>query len=155
MTVLFRNEQRKHKVDARLLKSRVNTLLKYLDCQDSEVSILLVNDAKIRKLNFQYRKIDKPTDVLSFPQEDGGPNELTFHLLGDVVVSAETAQRQAREHGLSFNEELVLLIIHGILHLLGLDHERSAKEARQMSQKTYILFERVFPGRKPGGTCDY
>jgi len=109
MTVYLRNNQKKHKVDSRTLKKQINTLLKYLDCQDSEVSILLVNDAKIRKLNLQYRKIDKPTDVLSFPQEDDSPSELNFQLLGDVVVSAETAQRQAREHRLFFNEELVLL----------------------------------------------
>lgn len=153
MTVLLLNEQRKHKINSRILKNRINIVLEYLDCQDSELSILLVSDAKIRKLNSRYRKIDKPTDVLSFPQEND--DALPVHLLGDIVVSAETAQKQAREHHLSFNEELVLLIIHGILHLLGMDHERSAKEARQMRQKTYILFEKIFPGKKPGGNCNY
>ncbi|MBI5426990.1 MAG: rRNA maturation RNase YbeY [Nitrospinae bacterium] len=155
MTVLLRNEQRKHKVDSRALKARTQKILDGLHCPDDEVSILLVNDAKIRKLNARYRNIDSATDVLSFPQEDDPAGEMGFRLLGDVVVSLETARPQAKEHRLSLEEELILLIIHGILHLSGMDHERSAQEARRMRQKTARLFGNIFPGRKPGGTCAY
>jgi probable rRNA maturation factor len=155
MTLLFRNEQRKHKIDSRSLKGQIELVLKNLGHQDSELSILIVNDAKIRKLNAQYRNIDKPTDVLSFAQEDDGMENMAPHLLGDIVVSAETAKRQAKEHQLAFTEELALLIIHGILHLQGLDHERSPGEAREMRQKTYKQFQHLFPGRKPGGNCNY
>lgn len=122
-----------------------------LNLQKSEISILLATDAKIRKLNSQYRNIDKPTDVLSFPQDNDCL--LNIHLLGDVVISVETAERQAREHGLSFAEELTLLVIHGILHLTGLDHERSPKEAKQMRQKTNILFQEIF--NKSVDNCNY
>jgi probable rRNA maturation factor len=155
MPVLFRNEQRKHKINSRSLKGQIEVILKKLGLQDSELSILIVNDTKIRKLNAQYRNIDKPTDVLSFSQDDDSSEKMDLHLLGDVVVSAETAKRQAVEHQLVFTEELALLIIHGILHLNGLDHERSPEEAKEMRQKTYKLFQHLFPGRKPGGNCNY
>lgn len=153
MTVLFRNAQRKHKINSRSLKNQVESLLESLGLQDSELSILIVNDAKIRKLNAQYRDIDKPTDVLSFPQEDN--DQPNVHLLGDIVVSADTAKHQAIEHQLSFTEELALLMIHGILHLTGLDHERSVKEAKAMRKQTNQLFQQLFPGRKPGSNCNY
>ncbi len=153
MTILFRNEQKKLKVNTRLLKKRIQQILENLGLQNSEISILLVTDAKIRKLNAQYRNIDKPTDVLSFPQDNDGLDELDIHLLGDVVISVETAKRQAREHGHTFSEELTLLLIHGILHLTGLDHERSSKEAKQMRQKTNILFQEIF--NKSVGDCNY
>lgn len=155
MPILFRNEQRKHKINSRSLKGQIELVLKKLGLQNSELSILIVNDAKIRKLNSQYRNIDKPTDVLSFAQEDDDIDNMSPHLLGDVVISAETAKHQAKEHQLDFTEELVLLIIHGILHLQGLDHERSPGEAKEMRQKTYKLFQHLFPGRKPGGNCNY
>ena len=108
-----------------------------------ELSILLVNDHKIRRLNSQYRKIDKTTDVLSFPQiKLGEPDPI---LLGDVVVSTDTASRQANEHAISLEEEILLLIIHGTLHLLGFDHEKSSSEATKMKQKTRSLFKVIFP----------
>lgn len=153
MTVLFRNEQKKHKINARAIKSQVESVLEKLGLQDSELSILIVNDATIRKLNAEYRNMDKPTDVLSFSQDDTG--DLGIHLLGDIVISAETAHRQAYLHELTFSEELALLTIHGILHLTGLDHERSPREAKKMQKKTYHLFQQLFPGREPGIHCNY
>lgn len=148
MEILLKNQQRKFKIDLKKLKSRLEQVLENLDCQDKELSVLVVNDARMRKLNHQYRGIDRTTDVLSFPQDDGEDDEFDSPLLGDVVVSAETARNQAREHKLSFEEELILLLIHGILHLLGYDHERSAKEERQMRRKTRTLFQIVFPGKE-------
>ena len=88
-------------------------------------------DLEIHALNRQYRRKDKPTDVLSFPLAD----ELQPFLLGDVVISLETAARQAQRRGYALHEEIQALLIHGILHLLGYDHEVSRGEAIRMHGK--------------------
>ena len=90
-----------------------------------------MTDPEIHDLNRQYRKKDKPTDVLSFPLAD----KLYPTLLGDVVISLDTATRQAQRRGHSLREELQTLLIHGILHLLGYDHEVSRSEAARMRHK--------------------
>ena len=115
----------------------------------------MTDDAEIQELNRTYRDLDQTTDVLSFPQDEDAVNESGDTLLGDVVISVETAARQAEEHHLSFNEELILLAIHGILHLLGYDHERSPQDARIMQDKTQAVFETLFPGRRPSGTSNF
>lgn len=155
MEILLSNEQKICRVNSGQLKERVKIILETLDCRNKEISILIVTDSRIRELNQQYRNIDDPTDVLSFPQHEGNPEGPGSHLLGDVVISAETAARQAGEHQLSLEEELVLLLIHGILHLLGYDHEKSREEEKKMKQKTSKVFEAVFPGRKPADSCNY
>jgi probable rRNA maturation factor len=94
-----------------------------------------VTDREIRDLNRQYRGKDKPTDVLSFPLADA----LCPHLLGDVIISIETATRQAQRRGHALLEELQTLLIHGILHLLGYDHEISRREALRMRRKEQEL----------------
>lgn len=84
----------------------------------SELSLLLCCDEEIRKMNSKWRGMDNATDVLSFPQDD--PDRV---ILGDVVISVETAERQAEERGLELRDELRILLLHGLLHLLGYDHE--------------------------------
>lgn len=145
MSVYVRKEFKKFNLNTWALKKWMQFILDQLECRDKELSILLVNDEKIRKLNYQYRQIDKTTDVLSFPQKAIEKEKFSSPLLGDVVVSTETAWRQSITHNLSFEEEVVLLLIHGILHLLGYDHERSSQEARQMKDKTRTLFKTIFP----------
>jgi probable rRNA maturation factor len=81
------------------------------------MTVAIVSDARVRALNHQYRKKDKATDVLSFPSEESG-------FLGDVVIASGVAARQAREAGHSLATELRVLALHGLLHLLGYDHER-------------------------------
>jgi probable rRNA maturation factor len=93
----------------------------------TEVSLLLSDDATIQQLNRQYRDMDCPTDVLSFPQED-------TKVLGDVVISLETAARQAVEYGTTLQEEVERLLAHGILHLFGYDHE-TAEDASIMEAR--------------------
>lgn len=90
-----------------------------------------MTDLEIHALNLQYRKKDKPTDVLSFPLAD----DLQPHLLGDVIISVETATRQAQRRSHSLREEIQILLVHGILHLLGYDHEISRSEAIRMDRK--------------------
>lgn len=155
MEILLRNAQRKFKIDRGLLIRQVGLILSELDQPDSEISIMLVNDVKIRQLNKKYRNRDQATDVLAFPQDKDAKNDSGGPLLGDVAVSIETSRRQAKEHLLSDGEELVLLIIHGTLHLLGFDHERSGKDQKEMQKMTQKVFSRIFPGRLPSGAGDF
>ena len=99
----------------------------------SEVSILLCSDDEIQKLNREYRRKDKATDVLSFPQEQHWDKGLSSPSLGDLVISLETAKRQARRFRWTLRQEVIRLTTHGLLHLAGYDHEKvSAKEAQRM-----------------------
>lgn len=95
-----------------------------------EVTVVLTKDAAIAELNQAWRGKSRPTDVLSFAAWEGEPVPGTEHVLGDIVISVETAARQAHELGHSLEEELAVLCAHGLLHLLGLDHERGPAEAR-------------------------
>ncbi len=99
--------------------------------KQAELSLAFVTDQTIHELNRQYRHKDQPTDVLSFPLAD----ERCPTLLGDVVISIDTARRQARQRKRAFADELRALLIHGILHLLGYDHEVSDSEAVRMRRK--------------------
>ena len=154
MPVFINNEQKEHSIDCVLLENHGESILLVLGCENQELSVLLTDDRKIRTLNKQYRGQDRATDVLSFSQNDEEEeSKPSYHLMGDVVISAVTAKRQAAEHGLTLEEEIVLLLIHGILHLLGFDHERSNEEACHMKQKTRELFDWIFPNKKPEGSC--
>lgn len=107
--------------------------------QDAEVSVSFVSDEEIRRLNRIYRKKDRVTDVLSFPLGQNGHydtnKETGCALLGDVVISLETAMKQARMYGHSLEREIGFLTVHSMLHLLGYDHETSPLEERQMREK--------------------
>ena len=154
MPVFINNEQKEHSIDCVLLENQGKSILRVLGCENQELSVLLADDRKIRTLNKQFRGQDRATDVLSFSQNDEEEeSKPSYHLMGDVVISAVTAKRQAAEHGLTLEEEIVLLLIHGILHLLGFDHERSNEEACHMKQKTRELFDWIFPNKKPEGSC--
>jgi probable rRNA maturation factor len=113
------------------LKKIARLVLKELDVpKDTELSITLTDDIQMRELNRSYRQIDRTTDVLSFPQSEG-PD---FTLLGDIIISIDTAKRHSVSYGVSLHEELKKLIIHGILHLLGHDHKKK-KETQVMRKK--------------------
>ena len=95
----------------------------------------------MRVLNRDYLQKDRPTNVISFSMQEGDYGSLVPGLLGDVVISADTAAREADEAGITFQERLVFLLLHGILHLTGYDHERSgAAEARRMEAKEAEIF---------------
>ena len=153
MPVFKSDDQRERFVDCELLEIQGRNILFFLGCGNQELSVLLTDDKKIRELNKKYRGQDRATDVLSFPQNEGEENEPDYHLMGDVVISTVTAKRQASQHGLSLEEEIVLLLIHGILHLLGFNHERS-EEACHMKKKTRELFDHIFPNKKPTESCN-
>jgi probable rRNA maturation factor len=156
MEILIKNEYPIIKLDTSKIKRQINKAFGYLDCNEYEISILFVGDQGIRHLNRQFRGIDCSTDVLSFPQLLGDVPEISgTPVLGDVVVSLETALSQSKKHGLSLEEELFLLLIHGILHLLGYDHEISDQEDERMRKKTRELFIIIYPGKILADTCDF
>jgi probable rRNA maturation factor len=110
------------------LQDGLNAVAKLHDLDDmTEVDITIVDDEEIHQLNRDYRGVDRPTDVLSFALDEDDEDEPELlegqlHLLGDIIISAETATRQAEEFGHGFEREIVYLAVHGLLHLLGYDH---------------------------------
>ena len=115
-------------------------ILTELGLLEAELSLLFVNDLQIQALNRRYLRRDKPTNVLAFPMREGEFSILHPHLLGDLVISIETARRQMKQFGLDEMEMVILLMVHGILHLIGYEHEGTKKEARQMALKQRQLF---------------
>jgi probable rRNA maturation factor len=110
---------------------------------DAELSLLLVDDPRIRALNRKHLGRDKPTNVLAFPMREGEFSTLHPHLLGDLVISVETARRQSGRFGLDEMEMVILLMVHGVLHLVGYEHEGTKKGAREMTTKQKELFQQV------------
>ena len=115
-------------VDPRTVRRRGERILQAATKEGRELSILLCDDPFIQELNRTYRKLDKPTDVLSFSMTGGEAVTSCPELLGDVIISVETAVRQAEEAGLTPIEEVTSLLIHGVLHLLGYDHQQAEHE---------------------------
>jgi len=114
-----------------------------LDCPDGELSLLIVDDDKITPLNEQYRGRTGPTNVLAFPMNEGAFADLMPHLLGDVVISVETCLREAQSTGISFEHHFTELLIHGILHLFGYDHEQSEEEEHRMATKSEKILHQL------------
>ena len=117
-------------IPSRRLAKIAQAILALVGQAEAELSLALIGNVEMRKLNARYRRKDYPTDVLSFPIEGTLPSRL----LGDVIISVEKAREQAKERRHTRHEEIVTLLIHGIVHLLGYDHERSAKDARAMKR---------------------
>lgn len=116
--------------------------------RQSELSIELAGDRRMRRLNRQYRKKDRTTDVLAFPMREAlAPHAARFatNMLGDVVISVPQARRQAIEVGKRLDDELVSLLVHGVLHLCGYDHERGEKEAARMHRRERQLLRAIGP----------
>jgi probable rRNA maturation factor len=116
-------------------------LLVVLKQKRAELSVALVGDKEMRPLNAKYRKMNRTTDVLSFFVTD--QPRAAPALLGDVIISVEQARRQAKARKHSLKREMVTLLIHGVLHLLGYDHERSARQAKKMFALERKLFARL------------
>jgi probable rRNA maturation factor len=121
----------------------VQVILNALDSPDGEISIVLVDDPQIAVLNEQYLSRQGPTNVIAFAMREGEFSHLTPQLLGDVVISMQTTAAEARIAGVSLERRFRELLIHGILHLFGYDHEQSAAEAQRMDARSRELMERV------------
>jgi probable rRNA maturation factor len=121
------------------LRRSATRFLDVLDLDRVELSVLLTTDAAIRVLNRQWRRKDRPTDVLSFPAGEPPPGSTGPRHLGDIILSLDTARRQARAHRRSLADELDLYLAHGLLHLLGHDHHRRADAERMATLEARLL----------------
>ncbi len=148
MTVLIDNRQDLISYDEELegfVKDVIKAALEYEKSDvNYEISISLVNNEEIRRLNKEYRNIDKATDVLSFPLIDFKKDKICMTsdrelLLGDIVISTDKTKEQAIEYGHSFKKELAFLLVHGTLHLLGYDHEIKSDEDKMLARQRKII----------------
>jgi probable rRNA maturation factor len=144
MNIAIMNRQRRLKVSTKRLRAAALKILNDLGCTSSELSVAIVGDRTMRILNRDYLQKDRPTNVISFSMQEGEFAALHPELLGDIVISADTAAREAAEGEITFEERLVFLLLHGILHLTGYDHERSGEQAaRRMEAKEQELYLRL------------
>ena len=114
-----------------------------MEYPDAQLSILIVDDDQIAALNETYLNHTGPTNVISFPMQEGEFSDITPELLGDVVISADTAHREAMDAGMAFIQRFNELLIHGILHLVGYDHVHSEADAAIMEAKSKELIDRI------------
>lgn len=132
MTICVQNRQRTVAIHTAAVKRRVRRVMAYLGCSDRELSVVFGGDCLLQELNRTYRHQDRATNVLAFPQHPTYEGEPVTAMLGDVIVSLPTAAREACALQQSLEERVVYLLLHGILHLLGYDHERSSTQRRHM-----------------------
>lgn len=135
MKIEIENRQRNQKIRKVPLRKVARRILSVSGCPDAQLSVLIVDDPGIQEINRDYLGKDHPTNVISFAMQEGDGEGIQPDLLGDVVISADTAARDASEAGTSFESELYFLLLHGILHLLGYDHERGTKEDALIMEK--------------------
>lgn len=140
--IYYRNDVRRSGVDGRALVATAKRLLAALGERDSGLSLSLVDDDAIRSLNRQYRGRDRATDVLSFPLDEAPSAGGAERLLGDVVISVDTARRQAAGYDAPLQREIYRLLIHGMLHLRGHDHEER-EERRRMEREERRLADAI------------
>jgi len=125
------------------MEMTAQAILNALAFPDGELSILLVDDPQIEQLNRKYLNREGPTNVIAFPMREGSFGDLNPQLLGDVVISTDTAASEAAVANIPTETRITELLIHGILHLFGYDHENDEPEARRMEQKSSELIEAV------------
>ena len=143
MDVLFENNT-KEEVNYKLIENVISEALKYEGVSDNtEISVTIVDNEEIRKINNKFRNIDRATDVLSFPLIDFDnedlPNDGSKIYLGDIIISIERAKEQANEHGHSLDREVGFLTAHSMLHLLGYDHMVPEEEKVMFAKQEEIL----------------
>jgi rRNA maturation RNase YbeY len=143
MEVQIGNRQDNHRISEKKIRQTASVILSALDYPDAELSILIVDDQQIAQLNRQYLNRKGPTNVIAFCMRQGQFSDITPNLLGDVVISADTAQREAQSAGISMQDRFDQLLIHGTLHLLGYDHENTEAEAHRMEKKTEELLKKI------------
>jgi rRNA maturation RNase YbeY len=147
----LQNDQRAIAIDQKWLGRTAEAILSAARAETAELSVLLVSDRRMRSLNRRYRKKDRATDVLAFPLTSTlssagrgeGEGQKPLILLGDVVISMQTAKRQAKEFGHSLRDEIERLLVHGILHLLGYDHERNVRAAAVMARRERAILKKI------------
>ncbi|HSB45377.1 MAG TPA: rRNA maturation RNase YbeY [Nitrospira sp.] len=150
MPVLFQTHVRAVQFHETRLRRLAQTVLRDVGESSAELGLSFVGERRMRRLNRRFRHKDRTTDVLAFATREARlphSSRLQAGLLGDVVISIPTAMRQARDGQRSLDQEIVVLLVHGILHLCGYDHERSEAEARRMQRREQTVLTRL--GRIP------
>ncbi|MBW1759279.1 MAG: rRNA maturation RNase YbeY [Deltaproteobacteria bacterium] len=143
MGVLIDNKQNKHKISPEKIRQKARAILNALDSPDGELSILIVDDPQIALLNKDYLHREGPTNVIAFPMREGNFSDINPQLLGDVVISIETAKKEGEKADISMEQRFTELLVHGILHLFGYDHEKTEQEAVDMQLKTDALLKLI------------
>ncbi len=123
MPLLINNRQKIVKLPLRSIRSSMTKAINCLKCRDREISLILVDDPGITVINAEYLGRNRPTNVISFSMQEGEWGEIQPALLGDIVISVETALRDSLSNQIDLEDEILFLFIHGLLHLLGYDHE--------------------------------
>jgi probable rRNA maturation factor len=141
MSILIEDRQKKINVDLRRVKQVLSKIMNYLDCKDKEISLSFVDNNEIRKINKRYLNRDYSTNVITFSLTEGEFGNINPKVLGDIVISVETALKDAGEAGIELNDELEYLMIHGMLHLLNYNHENTSEdEVKKMERKEQEVF---------------
>ncbi len=142
MAIQIENRQSEAKIDLRRIRSVLSRLLRHLGRDDSELSILLVDDMAIREINRSYLDRDHATNVISFPMQEGEFGGVNPKVLGDIVISVETARTEAKKARIPADDEIDFLLIHGLLHLVGYNHENTtpAEETRMKEMEDELFF---------------
>jgi probable rRNA maturation factor len=143
VNIRITNNLRKGRPPTAILGIKLAKLLRSLGLPDAELSVLFIGDRAMRTLNNTWRNKDRTTDVLSFPLREGRFLHIQPDMLGDIVISLPVAARQAEDAGHSLTIELERLLVHGLVHLLGYDHEQGPLEARRMERKERQLLKRM------------
>lgn len=143
MAIWFRTHLRRISVRAKTIQRVTQLILVQAGSPAAHLSVSLVGKTRMRSLNRTYRRQDYPTDVLAFPM--GSMGEWTKVFLGDVVICIPVALAQASRFDNTTDQELLRLLIHGTLHLLGYDHEKSEREAARMHRKEQAIFQKLSP----------
>ena len=141
MEILIEDRQDRYRIAHEEIKKKAKTILNALECHDGELSILIVNDPEIAKLNKTYLGRSGPTNVIAFSMQEGPFGQISPNLLGDVVISLDTAAREAEDAGISVESRLDQLLIHGVLHLFGFDHDKTSEQAKAMRMKEEELLK--------------
>lgn len=141
MKILIANQQKRIKIDRRKIRIQATRLLKLMNCATKEISITFVDDPAIQLINKQYLRRNRPTNVISFSLQEGAFGGINSDVLGDIVISVDTASKDAERGDFSLDEEILFLMIHGFLHLIGYNHENTTRtNAIKMKQKEKELF---------------
>ena len=141
MEVLIDNRQNRFKISPTMLRQKAQAILSALASPEAELSILIVDDPQIELLNQTYLNRSGPTNVIAFPMQAGEFKHISPHLLGDVVISIETAHRESTAAQIELETRLDQLLVHGILHLFGYDHETNQEDAHRMETRASTLLE--------------
>lgn len=149
MAVLITDNQSLYKISTDQIQTTARELLNALDKAEAELSLVITDDKQIAEINFQYLNRSGPTNVIAFPMGDPEFPEVQPELLGDVIISLQTAEKEAVEAQYTIAERFTELLIHGILHLLGYDHETNEADARQMAEKSRALTDHLGKNNLP------